>query len=451
MKNITFIFIMSLWILSSCDVLDVNPMHSIPADEAITNANDVARAVNGCYDSFQSASYYGRNYLVAGDLSADILSWTGTTAGYNQMDNNSLLADNVIVEGMWSSMYNALNRINNVIVQIPNLTELTDNEAIEVDYLLGELYFLRALSHFNLVRMFGPVPIRIAPVTASDEDLNVPRRSVDDVYNQIFEDITTAETLIRTEIIRGKASLAAVLALKARASLYYYNYSNQASRLVDAVNAATAVIDDFGLEIETSFSLLFDGTSTKESIFEIEFNEQDRNRLAEYFFPTALSGRREFAPKQAFFDSFEETDIRRDVIIGKAGNDLYAKKYHDIEKGTDNVYVFRIAEMHLIRAEANAIREMELTLVQSDINKIRERAELLPTTATSFQALILEIEVQRMKELAFEGHRWFDLVRTGRAITILENVTSQNQTLYPIPLNEILTNTNEDMYQNDGY
>ncbi|MBS4014157.1 MAG: RagB/SusD family nutrient uptake outer membrane protein [Bacteroidetes bacterium] len=451
MKNKLYLSIISLFLFFSCDVLDVEPLHSISADEAITSANDIKRAVNGCYDAFQSADYYGRNYLVAGDLTADLLTWTGTTAGYNQINNNSILADNIIVEGIWSSLYTTLNRINNTLHRIPEVTNLTEDEVAEVEKLKGELYFLRALSHFNLVKLFGPVPIRVAPATASDEDLNVPRRSVNDVYEQIFTDLSAAEELITEEIILGRASKAAVLALKARASLYFYFHSNQTSRLVDAVNAATAVIDDFGLEMENDFATLFSGTPNTESIFEIEFNEQDRNRLAEYFFPSSFSGRREFAPTQQLFNSYDAIDVRRDISIGKAGADLYAQKYSDIEKGTDNVYVFRLAEMYLIRAEANALLQIEASLVQSDVNKIRERAELLPVTSTNFQVLLLEIETQRMKEFAFEGHRWFDLVRTGRAITVLENVTNINQTLYPIPLNEILTNTNENMYQNDGY
>ncbi|MFW5792677.1 MAG: RagB/SusD family nutrient uptake outer membrane protein [Bacteroidota bacterium] len=448
MKNFIYLTIISLIALTSCDVLDVDPLHSIPADEAINNKNDVERAVNGCYDAFQSAGYYGRNYLVVGDLSADALAWTGTTAGYNQIDNNSILADNVIVEGMWSSIYNALNRINNVVEQLPSVDDMSDEE---INIVLAEMYFLRALCHYDLVKLFGPVPIRTASVTADEDDLNIPRRSEEAVYDQIFSDLNFAEENISSDIVRGKASKAAVLALRARANLYYYFISNQQSYLIDAVNDASSVISDFNLEIETDYAKLFDGSNNSESIFEIDFSEQDRNRLAEYFFPTALSGRHEFAPTEDFFDSYDEDDLRRDISINVEGSDLYSVKYNDIEQGTDNVYVFRLAEMYLIRAEANAIMEIEEDLVQSDINEIRERANLIPTTSTNFNTLIAEIEEQRLKEFAFEGHRWFDLVRTGRALEVLDNVTNINQTLFPIPLNELLTNSHEDMYQNDGY
>lgn len=448
MKNLVYFTVISLFVLTSCDVLDVDPMHSIPEDQAITNRNDVIRAVNGCYDAFQSAGYYGRNFIAVGDLSADPLVWSGTTAGYNQIDNNSILADNVIVEGIWSSIYNALNRVNNVIAKVPFVEELTVDE---VDEVLAEMYFLRALCHYDLVRLFGPVPIRTEPVTADEEDLNVPRRSVEAVYEQVFSDLELAEANLTNDIVRGKASKAAAVAMKARASLNYYYITNLNSYLVDAVDAATSVIVDFNLETEPDFANLFNGSENSESIFEIEFNEQDRNRMAEYFFPTALSGRHEFAPGEVFYESFEDDDVRKDISIGIEGSDLYAKKYNDIEQGTDNVYVFRLAEMYLIRAEANAIMEVEVDLVQSDINEIRERAGLIPETSINFITLLSEIEIQRLKEFAFEGHRWFDLVRTERAIGVLDNVDNANQTLFPIPLNELLTNDHEDMYQNDGY
>jgi hypothetical protein len=134
-----------------------------------------------------------------------------------------------------------------------------------------------------------------------------------------------------------------------------------------------------------------------------------------------------------------------------AGNDPYVLKFNDISSGTDPVYVFRLAEMYMIRAEAAALLQLETNGILHDINKIRERAGLDPANITSYAGLLLEIESQRQKEFAFEGHRWFDLVRTGRAMIVLDNVTNINQTLYPIPQAEIIANDNPGMYQNDGY
>ncbi len=442
------LFLASLLAFAACDVLDVEPYHSIPADEAITTRADVVSAINGVYSSLQSAGYYGRNYLVAGDLAADNLTWTGTTAGYNQIDNNSILADNVIVEGMWSAIYSMISRANYVIASIPDVEELTQEEA---DAFRAELYFLRALGHFDLARMFGPVPIRTAPATSSEDDLNVPRRPLTEVYEQVFEDLDFAAEHIRTNVVRGLASQASVLAFRARAKLYYYAHSGLDSHLHEAASLATQVIDNYNLSLTPSFATLFDGNPNSESIFEVNFTEQDRNRLAEYFFPTGLSGRREFAPTTKLYNFFESADQRREASIAMDGNNLYGIKYSDIETGADNVYVLRLAEMHLIRAEANVLLQSSLEQARDDINAIRTRAGLAEIITTSPFLLQRQVKDMRQLEFAFEGHRWFDLVRTGEAINELENVHDTYQYLFPIPLGELLTNFHEGMYQNEGY
>jgi starch-binding outer membrane protein, SusD/RagB family len=450
MKKLIIIFAIIALFLPACEILDVDPQHSMPADQAITDAAGVTRGILGCYDAMQGVGHYGRNYVVVADLTTDILTWSGTTAGYNQINNNSILADNVIVEGIWASIYNGLNRINNVIVQVPTAEGMT---AQQKDRALAELYFLRALHHFDLVRLFGDVPIRTEPVFADEEDLNVPRRPVAEVLNLVHADLDFAVDHLSDEIIRGRAARPAAQALKARVSLHHYALSGQPAHLNAAKTYATAVINHPNLQLETNYAVLFSGESSRESIFEVEFNEQDRNRYAEYFFHTSMSGRYEFAPTQAFVDSFAPDDIRKDVIIGMAAGNLYANKYNDIVAGTDNAYVFRLAEMYLIRAEAETLLEGSGADIRRDIDAIRVRAGLTPTTISdnNYPAFRLEIESQRMKEFAFEGHRWFDLVRTNRAQEVLENVNSADQTLFPIPLTEILANDNPGMVQNPGY
>ncbi len=451
MKKILTIPLLLFIFITACDVLDVEPYHSIPADQAITNKSDVESAINGVYSSLQAVGYYGRNYLVAGDLAADNLDWTGTTAGYNQIDNNTILADNVIVEGMWSAMYSTINRVNYVIAALPDVVK-TDENMNDADalYYEAELRFIRALAHFDLVRMFGPVPIRTAIATIEDDDLNVPRMPVNDVYTQVFDDLEFATQHIRENIIRGKASKAAVDALTARAALFHHAFSQSEEMLVKASEAATRLIDQPNLQLEHEFARLFDGNPNSESIFEVNFGEQDRNRLAEYFFPTALSGRREFAPTEDLYDAYHDNDTRRDVSIALDGNNLYGFKYHDIETGTDNVYVFRLAEMYLVRAEVLLLKGEEQPALD-DINTIRLRAGLTALNTTDPNVLEQEIADMRRLEFAFEGHRWFDLVRTGKAVEVLENVTEECQHLLPIPLGELLTNFHEGMYQNDCY
>jgi hypothetical protein len=451
MKNKIFLLVIFLFWFASCDVLEVEPQHSIPSDDAITSENDAMRALNGCYDALQSDGYYGMDYIAVGDLSADNLNWSGTSAAYNQMDNNSIISDNIYVEGIWSDIYTALNRINSLLVNLEALDENVIGET-EKNMIRGELYFLRALAHFDLVRLFGGIPIRTSPVTNDEESLNVSRSSVEDVYRAVWDDIEESEKYISSEIIAGRASMAALLALKSRVYLYYYNRTGDETNLTNAVETASSVINDFGLALEPDFQVLFNGSQNSESIFEIEFNEQDRSLMAQYFFPTDLSGRYEFSPTESIIENYAEEDKRFGVSIEYNGEEPYVNRYSDLQTNTDNIYVFRLAEMYLIRAEANTLLEADPLLILPDINAIRVRANLLPFTLTNYDDLTREIEQQRRLEYAFEGHRWFDLVRTNRAIEMLEGVDHENQTLFPIPLNEILANdaiSNTD--QNPGY
>jgi starch-binding outer membrane protein, SusD/RagB family len=116
------------------------------------------------------------------------------------------------------------------------------------------------------------------------------------------------------------------------------------------------------------------------------------------------------------------------------------------------VIVIRLAEMYLIRAESEAHKTSgNIAAIQDDISMIRSRAGLPPTTAGTINNLLLAIENERRVEFAFEGQRWFDLVRTGRAISVIPTVTDINKTLFPIPSGELLTNNSPDMIQNPGY
>lgn len=449
MKKLTYILAFLMFFVTSCDVLDVQPYHSIPAELAITDANQLEGAIIGCYDAFQSDGYYGLNYLVFGDLPSDNLTHVGITVTWSDFDNNTILADNGLVESTWASVYNALGRVNNVIDQIPlitdnNLTEIKKTQA------LAELRFLRALAHYDLMRLFGPIPIRDKAVTADEESLNPARNSINDVLLLVNSDLDYAMEHLPSTILKARASQAAAQALKARVLLHQYYITQSNALLEQAVDCATAVIDHPSLGLETDYASLFSGEPNTESIFELVYSEQDRNLIARYFAHTSLNGRYEFAPTSAYLSAFDPDDVR-DTIIKYAGSVPYVNKFNDIAAGTDPVYVFRLAEMYLIRAEAASLLERPTSGILDDINLIRERAGLSAASISSYTGLLLEVEAQRRKEFAFEGHRWFDLVRTGRALEVLDKVTHINQTLFPIPQAEIIANDNPAMYQNEGY
>lgn len=438
-NHISLISLSLIFLLISCEgILDVEPTESLSADQAITNKSDVFSALTGCYDALQQAGLYSLDMVVIPDLISDNLDHTGTRQEYGQIDNNAILAENYLIEGVWNDAYDLLNRVNSLLVKLPEIGDLTEDDQSRVN---GELLFLRALIHFKLVNLFGAIPIKTQPTVSVDESLDVPRDDVDQVYIQIISDLENAKNLIGDQS-NSYASNTAVNALLARVYLYDEQWEL-------AAEYASIVIDNAAFSLDPVYNELFGGSGSGEIIFQVEYNSQDRNTLANYFYPTSLQGRNEFRPSESMDDAYEPEDtIRKNASIAGEG---YAFKYRDITNGTDNVIILRLAEMYLIRAEAVAEMNGDLESIKNDINAIRSRAGLANTAAASYGDLKLAIEQERRVEFAFEGHRWFDLLRTGRAMEVLDNISSPNQLLLPIPLSEITANTNPGMVQNPGY
>ncbi|NTW26592.1 MAG: RagB/SusD family nutrient uptake outer membrane protein, partial [Lentimicrobium sp.] len=430
--------------LASCSkVLDVEPTASISSETALKDKVGIERATIGSYTALQAAGLYGRNRVIVGDLSADNLKWTGTTYEYYQIENNEVPADNSIIEGTWIAAYDGLNRVNNVLNALNGVDDLTVDERDKYE---GEALFMRALFHFNLLTYFGGVPIKVTP-TLDISNVNQARNSTDQVYEQIIADLLLAETKLPVAMPAGRANSFAATALLARVYLTRYHSHGNAADAVSAVQKADKVLTEGGFTLAAPYSELFLGT-TDEVIFEIVFDVQNKNRLAEYFFPRSLAGRYEVAPSDALAQSYETGDQRLDASIAiDVENKIYGTKYEQLSEGSDAVIVLRLAEMHMIKAEALAYTNGEILTIQENINAIRSRAGLEPTTAATYDALKLAIENERRYEFAFEGHRWFDLVRTKRAVSLLG--IDEDYTLFPIPLSEMQTNNL--MQQNDGY
>lgn len=443
-KLIYILLVFSLGLFSCTKVLDVEPTASISSEDAINDKAGVERALNGAYNALQSVGSYGRNQILVQDLAADNLDWTGTTQDYNQIANNLIPANNGVVDGIWAANYDCINRVNNVIARLPEITGLSTED---YNLFMGDALFLRGLCHFNLLGYFGGIPIKTTPtldLTQVDQARNTP----EEVYIQVLTDLTSAESMLPTTRTAGYASSWSATALLARVYLAYY-YVNPTPTLADmADQKASAVINSTAFILAPAYADLFNGNTT-EPIFEVVFDAQNFNRLAQYFFARSLTGRYEVGPSAQFMQSYEVADTARynASIAIDASNIPYGIKYKDISAGTDRVMVIRLAEMYLIRAEALANTNGDINAIKSDIDMVRNRAGLANTTAGDYDALKLAIENERRFEFAFEGHRWFDLVRTHRAASVLN--IDPKFTLFPIPLSEM--QTNKLMKQNPGY
>ena len=230
MKKIFLIFLI-INIAISCDVMDVEPSDSILASEAFNDRFGIEKGILGAYSSFQNFSYYGRVFMIFSDLSSDILDYPleATQSDYAEVAGNAILPENGNVSGMWSSMYEGINIANNVIVKIPEMIDMSEDEKNEA---LGELYFVRALNHFNLLNYFGGIPIKTTP-TVGVEKLDVARNTVAEVFDQIIADLIFASDNMPTHANKIRGSKYAAKALLARVYLYKGDYNNAITLATD--------------------------------------------------------------------------------------------------------------------------------------------------------------------------------------------------------------------------
>lgn len=431
---------------TSCDkILDQQPQNALDSAQVFTDLAGANAALTGVYGGLTTANYYGLRYPEFSDLLADNLAHLGTFPSFAEFKNRNIQTSNVEVSNIWQDIYATVNRANNVIEYVPGVGGILDADKKR---LVAEAKFLRALSYFDLVRYWGAVPLVLTATKKADTSLNVARTPANAVYDQVKKDLDDAENDLG-EGSPSRASKSGARALKARLALYRGQYTEAAS-LADMVIATT------------KFSLLpvyrdnFDAKNTVEAIFELNFDNITRSQFAFFFFPGSRGGRNEIGPLGTTLPAaYEVGDVRKNASISDGtfpvdGRLIPASvgiKYTRAGTGEDNFRVLRLAEVILIGAEAKA-QNNDLVGSLTLLNRIRTRAKLAPAVAVTKADLLSAIEQERRVELAFEGHRWFDLVRTGRAQTLL-GITDARRLLLPIPFRDITNNPN--ITQNDGY
>jgi hypothetical protein len=428
--------------LAGCNsMLDQDPVDKLPDTDAITNAQGARAALAGAYNALESFKYYGEEFVELGDLPADNADNTGTSQSYDDADANQFRADNGTAQSIWEGIYDAINRANVILDRVPAVTDLDDTEKNEI---LGEAHFLRALHYHNLVKLYGDVPIRLTPVRDLNEAGGAVRSPVADVYTQILADLGEAGTLITATEPTTQATLDAVAALTARVQLYRQDYAA-------AVAAADAVIPNHSLA--PAYADLFDaeGQDTPEDIFKVTFTAVQFNWLGfDYITETLDGGGGVLAPSQSLIDAYDPADERLARNITLDEDDAPSGTKWATTAGAEDLHVIRLAEVLLIKAEALA-RQNDLSGAVDAYNPLRERAGLDPhvlgADVTSQDEVLTAIDTERRLELAFEGDRWPDLVRTGRAVAVLG--IPESQTLFPIPQAE--RDVAPGLSQNPGY
>jgi hypothetical protein len=427
--------------LAGCDsLLDQSPTDQLPDDRAITDARGARTALIGAYNALQATSYYGRDILLFGDLPSDNAEHTGTLTSFALADANQFRADNTSADDIWNAIYDGINRVNIILEKAPALTDLEETEKNEI---LGEAHFLRALHYHNLVKFYGDVPIKLAPVKTVEEAADIVRSPVADVYAQINADLDEAETLITSTEPTTQATIGAVHALRARVALYQGDYATAGAE------ADEVIAEGYDLG---PYADLFDaeGIDTPEDIFKVTFTAVQFSLEGFYYTSEDFDGRGEVAPTQDLFDAYEPGDERLTWSITLTDDGALSGSKWATTVGAEDMHVIRFGEVLLIKAEAQA-RENDLSGAVDTYNRLRDRAGLDPHTlgneVTTQAEVLAAIDHERRVELAMEGDRWPDLVRTGTAVSVLG--IPEFQTLFPIP--QIERDVAPGLTQNPGY
>jgi starch-binding outer membrane protein, SusD/RagB family len=444
-KYLKYTLVASIGVLlgtSGCDILEEQlPQAELAPEQVWVNNSSVQAALTGAYSSLQNANYYGLRHWAFAGMAADETSWTGTFPSFGQIAARQVLADNVEWNNLWNAIYGGINRANNIIANVPSI----DDPSLNKEAAIGAARFLRALHYMNLISWFGGVPTGYGTAQGLGVPIfDTPTLTPGDAEPKVRSTEAQVWALINSDLdyaiqnlpvgAAARANRNAAIALKARAALYQGQWD-------EAYTRATSVINATGTDLVTPFFNLFATKNTPESLFELQFDPVNSNSIAFFFFPTARGGRNELAPNTAFLNAHEVGDLRLPVNNGTAAAIPAAgttAKYTRITGGDDNVIILRRGEMYLIAAEAAAKKATsDLAAANTLLNAVRSRAGLAPVVATTVAEVEDLVIRERRFELAFEGHRWFDLRRTNRVVSTFN--IEPYRALMPIPQREVLT------------
>ncbi len=482
MKNLKiYLSVLLVVIITGCrdEFLNLQPISSAASGNFYQTADDIRVALNGAYAALQNSGISTNNY-VFGEIPSDNTYpvASGSVTDQDEFDRFYIRTTNPFISARWNNSYNALSRVNTVLEQI---------DAIEMDADLksrniAEARFLRAYVFFELVRTFGDVPLVTQSLTSNlDEAYNYGRDPITVVYTQIETDLLEAEGGLPTAYTGsdiGRITLGAAKALLGKVYLTQNKFSDAAAKLREVI--------DLNVYSLVSYEDAFDPTQKngREAVFEIQFaagmgiGNPWPNAFAPQNSGNAVinfGGGGNNRPTQDLIDAYETGDIRRDFSLatsyvnssGQVIQDVFVRKYRFNpalnNDNANNIPIIRYADVILMYAESlNELGYEANGEAFNYLNMVRERAGLSaksPAEIPDQNTFRLAMEQERRVEFAFEGHRWFDLVRTSRAIPVIngkaESINlvapiTQNNLVFPIPQSQIDINQSR-ITQNPGY
>ncbi|MCL3782631.1 RagB/SusD family nutrient uptake outer membrane protein [Prolixibacteraceae bacterium JC049] len=453
--------------------VEKSPQYSIDSENYFNSEDDYRNALIACYDMLQS-TYVN---VILGEIASDNTLCGGESAtdvvGWQQIDDMIHTPVNSNLRDVWNWMFAGVQRCNYFM-------EFQDKTAFDSrDMMIGEVRFLRAYYLFELVKWFGPIPLKIDERYKLGDENQLPRSSVEDVYAQIEADLLSAiEALPLTQKETGRVTKGAAQALLGKAYLYQDKFAESAAVLEKVIQSGVyTLVGDYDTIFEHA------GENGTESVFEVQYTDVEGAgfgclQCSEGNVAVGFSGVRGYTgplftpgfsfnvPTQKAVDAFEPGDNRKEVTIldieawaaaqsaeyttGYEHTGFFNRKYlprkrsanaqGDLNLTNPNNYrAIRYSDVLLMAAEANNRGNVSDAKAQEYVSMVRARAfgDANHNITLTGAALTDAIYQERWVELMGEGHRFFDLVRTNRAANEIDGFVSGKHELFPVPIEEI--------------
>lgn len=478
---------LSFSMLSCNKFTDIDPISEATSENAYSTRQEAEAGLVGAYDALQQ-EYYIWDNIIFSDVISDNYYAGGDNPEIFAADKLQVAPTNSRLFNNWTQLYSGILRANTVLDKVPTIQDPNLDDDGRREQILGEAHFLRALHYFNLVKMFGGVPLVLTTAAASPDEYQVPRSTEEEVYQQIIADLEQALISLpdqfsdESSVNKARATKGAANALLAKVYAQKNDRDyNKVLTYCDAVINSSATYN-----LLSNFADLFDGShyNNAESILEVQFvGGAEANFGPQMLLPPSLSGdtwRKFMTPSHDLVDAFDsESDVVRknssilfervswlDEFWDNKANSLipFAFKWKSASgwASTNRQYVLRLADIILLKAEA--LNELGRTAEARDVlNQIRQRAKIALSTASSQETIKAAILKERRLELCQEGQRWEDLKRAGEVVAVMTNLNevdlrtnqrvdynmTDHKLLLPIPQQEI--NRNPQLVQNPGY
>jgi hypothetical protein len=453
-----------LFAVMSCDDSDLEPTLSVNKDiSTITSAEDLSLVLSGAYDLMTSTYYYGRDMVIYGEVRSDNAYSNGNSGRFVTPASMDMVDSDGYASDTFSQIYTVIASCNIVINS--TIEGSTTTETAEINYYKGQALTLRALAHFDLLRLFGQQNVGDGGLTADgvayvteyiSSDSTPARNTVGEVKDYIYADLDEALTLMSSDLdgTTETVTTPAVSAIKARVALYFEDWSIAKSASSAAMTAATA--NGARIASESEFVDTYGSTLPVNSIFELAFRSDDNLSSDSLYNIYADTSYGDVVALEDIKNQFSSTDVRGGTSMLSYDDDGNLRNVGKFSSSSSNVPLIRYEEMVLIYAEASYMLDNTDASVLTYLNSIAgNRGADLYTSVTRDDILM-----ERRKELAFEGFRFDDLARTGQDMPVVDELKQTyddngdiifGSYRYAFPIPSVETDANSSTTQNLGY